>query len=74
MSKGVYGAFALVLLWIAFAGFFVAFHPGGIRNAMFVDDQNNPSGLARNPRDVLLYFIYKWTQGTSNPPTDIQTA
>jgi hypothetical protein len=65
MSKGVYGAFGLVLLWMAFASFFIAFHPGGLRSPMFVDPQKNPTGLARNPRDALLYFIEKLTTGVA---------
>lgn len=67
MSKGVYGAFGLILFWLAFAAWFVAFHPGGIRSELFVDSQHNPNGLARNPRDVVLYFIYKMSSGV--PPT-----
>jgi hypothetical protein len=65
MSKGVYGAFGLVLLWLAFVALFVAFHPGGLRSELF-KDTNNPNGLARNPRDVVLYFVNKWTSG--EPP------
>lgn len=69
MSKGVYGAFALILLWVAFASFFVAFHPGGLRSDTFMDPQNNPKGYARNPRDVLLYFIEKWSAGQGGGTT-----
>jgi hypothetical protein len=62
MSKGVAGATALVLLWIAFVAFYVALHPGGIRSTSFVSD-DNPNGLAQNPRDVIIYFIQQLTQG-----------
>jgi hypothetical protein len=66
MSKGVYGAFGLILMWLAFVSFFVAFHPGGLRSKLFEDPDKNPHGLARNPRDVVLYFVDKWTTG--EPP------
>lgn len=62
MSKGVAGAAALVLLWLAFVAFYVAFHPGGIRSKTFVS-KDNPQGLAQNPRDVIIYFIQQLTQG-----------
>lgn len=62
MNKGVSGALALILLWIAFAGFFVSFHPGGIADPMFVT-KDNPKGQARNPVDVLLWLIKRATQG-----------
>jgi hypothetical protein len=62
MSKGVSGAIALLLLWMAFAAFFVAFHPGGIKLA-----DGTP---AQNPRDVLLYFIQQWTQGFGGNASD----
>jgi len=69
MSKGVAGAIALILLWFAFISFFIAFHPGGIRDDMFVDATNNPTGLARNPRDVLLYFVKQWSEGIQGTET-----
>jgi hypothetical protein len=62
VNKGVSGALALILLWIAFAGFFVSFHPGGISDPMFVT-KTNPKGQARNPVDVLLWLIKRATQG-----------
>ena len=65
LSKGVYGAFGLILMWVAFVSLFVAFHPGGLRSELFVDPKKNPNGLARNPRDVVLYFIEKWTTGVA---------
>lgn len=65
MSKGVAGAIAVVLLWLAFVSFFVAFHPGGIRSDTFKSD-NNPQGYARNPRDVFLYFVKKIAGGYKN--------
>lgn len=55
MSKGVAGALGLILLWLAFVAFFVAFHPGGIKLA-----DGTP---AQNPRDVILYMIQKMTGG-----------
>jgi hypothetical protein len=55
MSKGVAGAFGLILLWMAFVAFFVAFHPGGIKLA-----DGTP---AQNPRDVVIYLIQRLTGG-----------
>ncbi len=55
MSKGVAGAFGLILLWMAFVAFFVAFHPGGIKLA-----DGTP---AQNPRDVIVYLIQRLTSG-----------
>lgn len=71
MSKAVSGAIAVILLWIAFVSFYVAFHPGGITSPMFQDPQNNPEGQARNPRDVFLYFVELWSKGinTGQPVT-----
>jgi hypothetical protein len=66
VNKGATGALALILLWIAFASFFVAFHPGGIRDPSFVDPKNNPAGLARNPRDVLIWLMKRAAQGPFN--------
>lgn len=65
MSKGVAGAIGVILLWIGFVAFFVAFHPGGITSPMFVDKTYNPQGYARNPRDVMLYFVELWGKGIS---------
>lgn len=62
MNKGTSGALALILLWVAFAAFFVAFHPGGIRDQMFVT-KDNPNGQASNPRDVVIWLIKRATQG-----------
>lgn len=66
MNKGVAGALALVLLWIAFVAFFVAFHPGGLQ----ID--GHP---AQNPRDVILWLIRRAASGppaSAEPP--VQTA
>ncbi len=57
MGKGAAGAMALLLLWIAFACFFVAFHPGGL-----VMSSGTP---ARNPRDVIIWFMERITTGPS---------
>lgn len=65
MNNGASGALALILLWVAFAAFFVAFHPGGIADPMFVTP-GNPKGFARNPVDVLVWLIKRATQGGSN--------
>ena len=62
MSKGASGALALILLWVSFAAFFVAFHPGGIRDDLFKNDKN-PNGLAKNPRDVLIWLIKRAASG-----------
>lgn len=62
MNKGASGALALILFWIAFTSFFVAFHPGGIRDPMFVNT-DNPQGMARNPADVLIWMIKRAISG-----------
>lgn len=72
MNKGVTGALALILLWVAFAAFFVSFHPGGITDPMFVTE-TNPKGQARNPRDVLLWLIKRATQGAKTQGAGAQT-
>ena len=64
MNKGVSGALALILLWVAFAAFFVSFHPGGITDPSFITE-TNPKGQARNPVDVLLWLIKRATQGVA---------
>lgn len=65
MSKGVSGALALILMWVAFASFFVAFHPGGITDTMFVST-DNPSGYAHNPVDVIVWLVKRAAEGFSN--------
>jgi hypothetical protein len=62
LNKGAAGALALILLWVAFAAFFVSFHPGGITDPMFVT-KTNPKGYAHNPVDVILWLIKRGTQG-----------
>jgi hypothetical protein len=69
MSKGTTGALALILLWVAFAAFFVAFHPGGIKDDIF-KAKGNPQGNARNPRDVLIWLIKRATSGASTTASD----
>jgi len=54
MNKTTAGAIGLVLLWVGFAMLFVAFHPGGI------EVNGKP---AKNPRDVILWFIQKVASG-----------
>lgn len=56
MPQGARFAIALVILWTAFACFFVAFHPGGIQV------NGKP---AQNPTDVFKYLM----QNLVNPPT-----
>jgi hypothetical protein len=73
MSKGTTGALALILLWVAFAAFFVAFHPGGIRDDMF-KSKDNPQGNAHNPRDVLIWLIKRATAGAFSPGDNAQPA
>ena len=63
MNKGASGALALIMLWLAFASFFVAFHPGGIRDPMFVTT-DNPQGYARNPPDVIIWMIKRAISGS----------
>ena len=69
MNKSAGGALALILLWVAFAAFFVAFHPGGITDPMFVTS-SNPKGYARNPVDVITWLIKRATQGPSAASSD----
>jgi len=57
MGKGAAGAIALILLWVAFASFFVAFHPGGITV------NGHP---AQNPRDVILWLMQRFATGTKS--------
>jgi hypothetical protein len=54
VNKSTAGAIGLVLLWVGFASLFVAFHPGGI-------EVNGHK--ARNPRDVILWFIQRVASG-----------
>ena len=68
MNKSAGGALALILLWVAFACFFVAFHPGGISDPMFVT-KDNPQGYARNPVDVIVWLIKRATQGATGTTT-----
>jgi hypothetical protein len=63
VNKGASGALALIMLWLAFASFFVAFHPGGIRDPMFVTT-DNPQGYARNPPDVIIWMIKRAISGS----------
>ncbi len=63
MNKGASGALALILLWVAFVAFFVAFHPGGIKDPMFVT-KDNPQGYARNPPDVIIWMIKRAISGS----------
>lgn len=58
MSQGTKFAIALVLLWLAGLGLFVAFHPNGIKDDAFKSD-DNPDGKAENPAQVVQYFIMK---------------
>lgn len=52
---------AIILLWIAGAGFFVAFHPNGV---------TDPDGKeAKNPSDVLKYFMLKARGGSGGSPS-----
>lgn len=64
MGKNAAGALALVLLWLAFAAFFVAFHPGGL-------ELNGHA--AQNPRDVVLWFMQRAAKGAP-PSTDTSNA
>lgn len=73
MGQGAAGALALVLIWVAFIAFFVAFHPGGLTLA------NGQS--AQNPRDVILWLMQRVAGGspvtsagggTGNAPTQAE--
>jgi hypothetical protein len=57
MGNGASGALALLLLWIAFACFFTAFHPGGL----LLDN----GVQAQNPRDVITWFMERISHGPS---------
>lgn len=61
MGKGANGALALLLLWIAFAAFFVSFHPGGLVLA--------DGTAAQNPRDVIVWFMQRIAGGPNSMPT-----
>lgn len=70
MNKGTAGAIGLILLWVAFACFFIAFHPGGLIM---------PNGkAARNPRDVIVWLMQRFAMpaaqaqqsDTAPSPTD----
>lgn len=50
MSHSARFAISLVILWIAFACFFVAFHPGGVMI------NGRP---AQNPADIMKYGMQK---------------
>lgn len=80
MSKGARFALALLLFWIAFACFYVAFHPGGLLipgadpdadpNA---DDQSivvNGAKFhkARNPAEVIKHIVLALSAGVPNTP------
>jgi hypothetical protein len=59
MSRNAAGALGLILLWLSFVMFYVAFHPGGLKR---------PDGKpAQNPRDVILWFMQRFATG--NPST-----
>lgn len=73
MNKGAAGGLALILLWVAFAAFFVSFHPGGITDPMFVTS-TNPKGVARNPVDVIIWLIKRATTGPAPASTTAATA
>jgi hypothetical protein len=60
MGQGASGALALILFWLAFICFYVAFHPGGIQV------NGHP---AQNPRDVILWLMQRVTQGAPDIPT-----
>jgi hypothetical protein len=61
MGQGAAGALALVLIWLAFVSFFVAFHPGGLTLA-----NGSP---AQNPRDVVLWLMQRAAGGS--PETSV---
>lgn len=61
MGRNAAGALALLLLWLAFASFFVAFHPGGL---VLSGGQK-----AQNPRDVILWFIQRAATGSTTTGT-----
>lgn len=65
MGEGASGALALVLFWVAFVSFFVAFHPGGLQV------NGKP---AQNPKDVILWLMQRVAQGSPNPTTDTGVA
>jgi hypothetical protein len=56
MSQGTKFAIALVLLWLAGIGLFVAFHPGGLKDPG-LKSKDNPDGAVENPADLIQYYI-----------------
>lgn len=64
LSDGTFFALAIILFLLALIGFYVAFHPNGIRDPAFITtDGNNPNGLAENPAEVIVYFMNKFAGG-----------
>lgn len=73
MTKGSRFAVALILFWLAFTCFYVAFHPGGIvvpganpkgeeQENLNADGTPNVNGAfrhARNPSDVIAHVVGK---------------
>jgi hypothetical protein len=64
VGQGASGALALLLFWLAFLGFFVAFHPGGL-------ELNGHK--AQNPRDVFLWLMQRVTEGPTPQPASETT-
>lgn len=56
MGEGANGALGLLLMWIAFVCFFVAFHPGGL-------EVNGHK--AQNPVDVIIWLMQRIATGKS---------
>jgi hypothetical protein len=56
-SHGVALAFSLVLFWLAGVAFFVAFHPGGVKNS--------DGTAAQNPADIVKWLLMKGDAGAS---------
>lgn len=65
MGSGASGALALVLFWVAFICFFVAFHPGGLQVS------GHP---AQNPKDVVLWLMQRVAAGSPHPATQTGSA
>lgn len=67
MTKGSRFAFALILFWLSFFGFYIAFHPGGIQ--MPGPDPKTGQGTthpAGNVRDVITHVISSIASGNTS--------
>lgn len=86
MSKGARFAFTLILFWLAFFMFYVAFHPGGIlvpgkdpdadpnHDNLSVQVNGAAFHRARNPAEVVKHVILTLSAGPSGSPGGVTNA